>query len=270
MSILNRTELGCWFALSVMSWSETPPCTLPIDDSMLALLANTGSTEWGAMRGRIIPLLGREVGGRLQTWLIVRYEESAAYLAQKRASASKGGSTAQALLKQRSSTARPSLDPPVPVPVPVHAHVLDPKPKTQNTDAAHPAVSAAKPANPAAGPPDGLWGLPRWGIRFDPNAREFVGITDYDRAKWADTFPAVDLDGEIRKAAEWCKANAGGRKSNYRKYLTGWLTRAQDQGGSKPSNRTGFAKPPGETHEERRERIMAEMLKHDAERNGSV
>lgn len=49
-------------------------------------------------------------------------------------------------------------------------------------------------------------------------------------------FPSVDLRGECRKALAWLRANPGRRKSHrgMRRFLTGWITRANDgrRGGS--------------------------------------
>ena len=59
------------------------------------------------------------------------------------------------------------------------------------------------------------------------------GITDEDRKTWLTAYPACTLDIELVRAAEWLKANpAKAHKSNWRKFLVGWLTRSQDRGGT--------------------------------------
>ncbi len=59
------------------------------------------------------------------------------------------------------------------------------------------------------------------------------GITDADRATWAEAFPACKLDIELLRATEWLKTNtAKAKKSNWRKFLVGWLSRSQDKGGT--------------------------------------
>ena len=59
------------------------------------------------------------------------------------------------------------------------------------------------------------------------------GITDADRQAWATAYPACTLDIELVRAAEWLKANpTRARKSNWRKFIVGWLTRSQDKGGT--------------------------------------
>jgi hypothetical protein len=43
---------------------------------------------------------------------------------------------------------------------------------------------------------------------------------------------------------EWLRANpAKAHKSRWRAFVTSWLTRSQDKGGGKPSNRPGDAAP---------------------------
>jgi hypothetical protein len=59
------------------------------------------------------------------------------------------------------------------------------------------------------------------------------GITDADRSTWAEAFPACNLDIELLRATEWLKTNtAKAKKSNWRKFLVGWLSRSQDKGGT--------------------------------------
>jgi len=59
------------------------------------------------------------------------------------------------------------------------------------------------------------------------------GITDADRQEWLEAYPLASLDLELAKATSWLKANpARAKRSNWRKFLVGWLTRCQDGGGS--------------------------------------
>jgi uncharacterized protein YdaU (DUF1376 family) len=120
IAVLSKSELGVWFSLSVLSWNETPPCTLPDSDADLAILAGVSADDWDRMRARIRLLLGSPVSGRFQTWLIRRFEEQQRFRAKKADAGSRGGKSAQALLKHCSSIAQATLDPPVPVPIHVH------------------------------------------------------------------------------------------------------------------------------------------------------
>ena len=59
------------------------------------------------------------------------------------------------------------------------------------------------------------------------------GITDQDRSTWATAFPACTLDIELVRASEWLKSNSTkAKKSNWRRFLVGWLSRSQDKGGT--------------------------------------
>ena len=60
------------------------------------------------------------------------------------------------------------------------------------------------------------------------------GITDADRDAWATAYPAATLTTELAKASEWLKANpTKSKRSNWRKFVTGWLSRCQDGGGTR-------------------------------------
>jgi len=90
-------------------------------------------------------------------------------------------------------------------------------------------------ANARSEPVDGeVWGKGR--IRLDVAAGHFIGITDKDRETWAKAYPAVNLELEFAKMVSWSLANPTLRKSNYPAFITRWLTRAQDRGGSNGVN----------------------------------
>ena len=63
------------------------------------------------------------------------------------------------------------------------------------------------------------------------------GITDEDRTAWATAYPAAGLTVELAKASEWLRANpTKAKRTNWRKFLVGWLTRCQDGGGTQRGN----------------------------------
>lgn len=73
------------------------------------------------------------------------------------------------------------------------------------------------------------------------------GITDADRTAWATAYPAASLTAELAKAGEWLRANpTKAKRTNWRKFLTGWLTRCQDGGGTERGNgrRPADERPP--------------------------
>lgn len=60
------------------------------------------------------------------------------------------------------------------------------------------------------------------------NSTEWTGITEEDRQVWAGAYPAVNIEAELIAALAWIRANPKNQKSNYRRFLTNWLKRAQD------------------------------------------
>jgi hypothetical protein len=72
-------------------------------------------------------------------------------------------------------------------------------------------------------------------------------ITDADRQEWAAAFPGAVLEQELAKATAWLKANpTKARRSNWRRFLVGWLQRCQDKGGTdrQQTGRRPEDKPP--------------------------
>ena len=53
-----------------------------------------------------------------------------------------------------------------------------------------------------------------------------------DLDEYADLYPAVDVDQEARKMRAWCISNPIRRKTRrgVRRFINGWLSRAQDRG----------------------------------------
>ena len=86
---------------------------------------------------------------------------------------------------------------------------------------------------------------PETKLSFDFDTHSWVNITDGDLEGWAQTFPAVDVDAELRKMGSWLEANPTKRKSNYRRFIHNWLSRAQDRGGSyrAPAGAAPFRRP---------------------------
>jgi len=70
-------------------------------------------------------------------------------------------------------------------------------------------------------------------IGFDYTAYQFQNVTADDIAEWRAAYPAVDIEGEILRAAQWLRANPTKRKKQIRAYLTRWLNRAQERGGNR-------------------------------------
>lgn len=81
-------------------------------------------------------------------------------------------------------------------------------------------------------------------IRWD-SVEGWQGITETDRTAWATAYPAATLTTELAKAGEWLKANpTKSKRSNWRKFVTGWLSRCQDGGGTRTGGTQQQAQPP--------------------------
>ena len=66
-------------------------------------------------------------------------------------------------------------------------------------------------------------------INFDYKLGQWDGIEVKDARGWELAYPALDIETELFKAAEWVKANPANRKSNWRRFLTNWFSRAQER-----------------------------------------
>ncbi len=79
-------------------------------------------------------------------------------------------------------------------------------------------------------------------VAFDAAAGVLSGFTDDHRKQWPVAYPALDLKAEIAAAGAWLKANPKNLKSNYERFLTNWLKKAQDRAPRVPA-----ARKPGST-----------------------
>ena len=69
-------------------------------------------------------------------------------------------------------------------------------------------------------------------ISIDFEELVWKGITEKDLSTWKAAYPAVDVDTDLKRALDWCRSNRRrGKKSNYRRFLSAWLSRSQDRGG---------------------------------------
>jgi hypothetical protein len=66
-------------------------------------------------------------------------------------------------------------------------------------------------------------------LDFDFSKGIFLGPVGDHFERWRRAFPAVDLVAEVARAAEWLFTNPKNRKSDYLRFLTNWLGRAQDR-----------------------------------------
>ena len=47
--------------------------------------------------------------------------------------------------------------------------------------------------------------------------------------RWGKAYPAININIELEKAADWLIANPANKKNNYARFLTNWFSRAQDR-----------------------------------------
>ena len=68
-------------------------------------------------------------------------------------------------------------------------------------------------------------------IRFDFDAVMWRGITRADLSRWAEAFPAVDIERQLKAMKVWIiNAGAKGHKMKWGSFITRWLSRSQDKG----------------------------------------
>ena len=66
-------------------------------------------------------------------------------------------------------------------------------------------------------------------ISFSAQRGEFKNIGSSLEEKWEETYPAINIPQEIKKAEAWLLANPRNRKKNYERFLVNWFSRAQEK-----------------------------------------
>ncbi|NIO43375.1 MAG: hypothetical protein GTO41_26420, partial [Burkholderiales bacterium] len=92
-------------------------------------------------------------------------------------------------------------------------------------------------------------------IAFCFDRRKWLNIKVEDKSGWLAAFPACDIELELCKMREWLLANPVKRKKNYRRFITNWLAKTQDRGGSVQEGRPKSR--PLTRKDERKKRIDA-------------
>jgi len=199
----------------VIRFASQPDPALPPSGPALARLAGVSSSDWPSVESSVLAHFARRGSGYVHPLLAAAYERerqrSVAQAANGRASGearrarkdgvrdeTNGGST----VVQPWFTVGSTLVPPPPAPP---SPLRDKKKKKEKTR------EAAIAWTPAGG---------------------WTGIADEDRRRWALAFPACDIDRQLAAADVWLRANPErAHKSNWDRFLTGWLKREQDRGG---------------------------------------
>lgn len=66
-------------------------------------------------------------------------------------------------------------------------------------------------------------------MAFNPETGAIENIPPELMEKWAEAYPAISVEQEIARAEAWIISNPKNRKSDYPRFLTNWLSRAQDR-----------------------------------------
>ena len=75
---------------------------------------------------------------------------------------------------------------------------------------------------------------PKVKINYNHKTGKWENITDDDLQLWRLAYPACDIPTELAKAKVWIIENPEkGHKSRWGKFITNWLSRSQDRGGTK-------------------------------------
>jgi len=69
------------------------------------------------------------------------------------------------------------------------------------------------------------------GINFNIQEQLFNNISTAQKEIWKKAYPAVDIEGNILRAAQWLANNPTKLKKNYGRFLTMWFSRTQERGG---------------------------------------
>lgn len=83
------------------------------------------------------------------------------------------------------------------------------------------------------------------GIEISLNDKSKYDVPLEDIALWEETYPAVDVKGELKRMIAWLDSNPTKRKTRrgVKKFINGWLARTQDKGGS--NTQKGEKQPVG-------------------------
>ena len=91
-------------------------------------------------------------------------------------------------------------------------------------------------------------------ITYNHSTSNWENITEGDKKAWQEAYPACNIDIELAKMREWVKgAGAKGHKSQWRKFITNWLSRSQEKGGTKTKEAV-YGKGPASLRENQEER----------------
>ncbi len=74
-------------------------------------------------------------------------------------------------------------------------------------------------------------------IIFNFDTEKWKNIKPKNIEDWDKAYPACDIKLELSQMKEWLLSNPSKRKANYRRFITNWLARSQEKGGSKKGDK---------------------------------
>lgn len=100
------------------------------------------------------------------------------------------------------------------------------------------------------------------GILLPLNDKSFYDVPLDKIALWKETYPAVDIEQEIRRMAAWLDSNPTRRKTRrgINRFINSWLSREQDRGGSKSQKEVSMASGANAYDTDRRREQLARAI----------
>ena len=73
------------------------------------------------------------------------------------------------------------------------------------------------------------------GIKLPLNDKTYYDVPLSDIELWKDTYPAADVEGELKRMIAWLESNPTKKKTRrgITRFINSWLSRTQDRGGSR-------------------------------------
>jgi len=89
-------------------------------------------------------------------------------------------------------------------------------------------------------------------IYYDFECSTWKNVKEKDMKLWTKAYPVCNINHELLAMADWLESNPEKKKSNYRAFISRWLKKQQDQGGSNKGKRSYKTRQErrGETPEE--------------------
>jgi len=75
-------------------------------------------------------------------------------------------------------------------------------------------------------------------IYYNFDSSTWKNITEKDMRLWVEAYPVCDIKHELLAMADWLESNPDKKKSNYRAFISRWLKKQQDQGGSEKGKKS--------------------------------